>query len=389
MRYSFALVALAACTLAGPALAAGPEGDPITVELELVPNTQLGSPRGVARFRLGPDGEATRPFANAAGSLRVKLDGGKVFCDVNADGKIDAADGEGVAAPARGRVMGEPPVLKVTATIGGRDVKYPLTLLHAQQGLVVLGGGAHLEGTLGDTTIELHDADVSGSFADVGRDTIHARDRRAPSAPSMFGPAGSELGGILAVGGELYNVRVIGGGKSLELTPYKGEKATLTLAPKAPAVAALLMLARTDGRFTCQATSVRTTTLPTGDYRVMRSAVALRPEADDRPAKEIATAILGGPPVAPMLVGGFTGGEKPISIAPGENTVSPGPPFELEFTARAAPASAKLEVTAANVVGTTGARYRAQIYGGDAEGALTVSVRAGGRTKQLTKLEYG
>jgi hypothetical protein len=385
MKRSLALVSLAAITasaLAGPARA-------VTVELELVPNTELGGQRGVARFTLGQDGEATRPFANARGELRVKLEGGKVFCDVNADGKIDVADGEGVPAPARGRVTGTPPVFKVAATIGGRNVEYPLTLLYAQQGLIVLGSGAHLEGTLGDSTIEVHDADVSGSFADTGRDRIHARDRRAPAAQMPFGPAGSELGGILAAGDELYDARVTGGGKSLELTPYEGERSTLTLTPKAPAVAALLMLSRTDGRFTCQATSVRTTTLPAGDYNVMRSVVALRPEGDERPAKELATALLGGPPIAPMLMGQGSAGGKPISIAPGANALSPGPPFRLEFTARAAPEKRKLEVTAADVVGSLGARYRADMYGGDAEGALTVNVRAGGRTKRLTKLEYG
>ena len=205
MGRSSALVAcmlVCMCLCAARLAAAGPaEAGGIEVELELVPNARPGAARGVAHVRLDPDGEGSIPFANAPGKLLVRLEGGKVLCDANGDGQIDDEDGEGVAAPRPGVRTATPPALRPTARIAGRDEEYPLVVLLAQRGIVVLASGAHLEGKLGDSVVELHDSNVNGSFADLGVDGVSVWDAGGPGGLSPFGPQGGQLGRVVESGG--------------------------------------------------------------------------------------------------------------------------------------------------------------------------------------------
>lgn len=394
-RVSAFLVCSLAWSIVGaarPATAGAAEGATREVELRLVDNAQPGVTNGYAQIRLDAKGEGSTPFANAAGKLLVKFADGKVFCDANGDGAIDAADGEGIDSPRPGRPAGAPPVLRPTVRIAGRDEEYPLTVLYAQQGIVVLGSAAHLEGKLGDSTVELHDANVNGSFTDVGKDVIRVRDAGASVTPSPFGPQGAQLGRVVEIGGELYDIKLMRGGASLRLSPYTGEKATLSVKTGELIGSVTLTLAHKDGLFTCSATSKEATTLPTGEYRITQSRLELALPRKATRAPSAVELLLGGartsPPTAMLLAYGDA--RTPLlTMRAGENELSPGRPFVLAFAAHATGEGGKLEVTDVCLVGALGERYRAQIYGAGFTSKLTVNLCAGGKEKELSKLEYG
>jgi hypothetical protein len=371
--------------------AGGEESAGIKVVLRLAPDIQLSPAMGVVQVRLGPSGEGSTPFANEAGKLLIRFKDGKVFCDANGDGAIDDADGEGVAPPGQYRLMGMPPMLLTTVKIGGRDEEFPLSLFHARKGLVVFGSGVGLRGKIGDWSVTLFDSNVNGSFSDIGIDGIRVTEGKAP-APARgrsFTPGSGKLGSLIAVGGELFSIELKQGGASLKLTPYAGEKATLTLETKEPVVAAALVLAHAGGIFTCQATSNSATTLPAGKYRVQRSRLILRPPGDARSVKVLAEEFLGDPPSAPILMGTGNYQAKPITIRPGENALPVGTPLTLEFTAGAASDRKAFNVSDAVIIDGLGVRYSTQLQGMNAGSSVTVSVRADGKVKELSKLEYG
>ncbi|MHC5057475.1 MAG: hypothetical protein ACYTKD_22605 [Planctomycetota bacterium] len=392
MRRTLAIPVFSLVAAARLALAAAPGEQTREIPLKLVTAGQPGPGQGMAQVRLDAKGEGSIPFENAAGKLLVRFADGKVFVDVNADGKIDDADGEGLKALEPGPFPGSYPTFKVAARIAGQDAEYPLSLFFARQEIVILGSDASLRGKVGDATVTLFDSDVNGSFSDVGRDGILVTEGKTP-APAQFLPAGpGRLGRVAAIGGELFNIEVKRGGASLGLSPYEGEKATLTLKTRELVQQATLMLAHRGGLFTCQVASGAKTVLPAGDYTIVQSQLGLKLPQDGKPAPSIVERFLGGggggPDVA-MLAGGGDATTPVVTMRAGENEVSPGHPLKLEFTARAAPGRRKLQVTDASIVGGMGERYRAQIYAPGVESTLTVHVRAGGRERRLSKLEYG
>ena len=317
MRNAFAVLSCShvcwlVCTLAGAA-----EGESVEIQLRFVRDTGPDSSRGHAQVRLDHDGEGSIPFANAAGKLIVRFRDGKVFCDANGDGAIDAADGSGAPPPDRGRLIAAPSTLTVTARIAGRDEEYPLAVLFARRGLVVLASAAHLEGRIGDAIVKVFDADVNGRFGDVGADGIRVVETGGTTGIIAFRGDAPKLGRVVEVGGELLDIEVKRDGASLALAPHAGEKATLSLGTEEPIVAASLVLAHAEGLVTCRVTSGDEATLPAGKYRLLGSVLVLRPPGDERPASDIAEEVQGGPPRAPVLTGCGAAGLAPLAVRPG------------------------------------------------------------------------
>jgi len=384
---SCSLACTLVCRIAGAAGA--PDGGEREVALELVPDARPGPSNGHAQVRLGRDGEGAIPFANAAGRLLIKFENGKVFCDANGDGTIDAADGSGVPPSDPGRPAGAPAMLRPTARIAGADVEYPLAVLFARRGLIVLACAAHLEGKIDDAVVEVFDANVNGRFSDVGADGIRVGETGAKTGVIGFRGNAPKLGRVVEVGGELFDIKVKRDGASLVLKPHAGERATLALGTEEPVVAASLVLAHAEGLVTCRVTSGDEATLPAGKYRLLGSVLVLRPPGDERPASDIAEAVLSGPPSAPVLMGSGAAGRKPLTVRPGENALSVGNQMTLEFTARLSRDRGALKVGGVMIVDGLGARYRAQICAPGAQSTLTVNARSNGMEKELSKLEYG
>jgi len=387
VRHAFAVLFCSlVCTLAGAA-----EGESVQVELRLVSDTGPDSSRGHAQVRLDREGEGSIPFANPAGKLIVRFRDGKVFCDANGDGAIDAADGSGVAPPARGRLIATTSTLTVTTRIAGRDEEYPLNVFWAQQGVVLLGSMSHLEGKIGDATVALFDSNLNGSFCDRGVDGIRVTEGGDASTATVPGRELARLGRVAAVGGELFIVEAGPGGMSLVLTPYTGRKATLSVKTTEPIASATLTLARKDGLFTCQATSGKQATLPVGDYFIVRSQLGLTLPRRAAPAPSGIEMLLGGvrsgPPRAMLWTGG--GARPTVTMRAGKNELSPGRPFVLDFTAKVSRDRKKIEIRDAALVGALKERYRAQVYAEKVKSALTLHIRARGKEKELSKLEYG
>ncbi len=391
MKPAFALLVCTFAVAARPAAAA--DGRPREVELRLVRDEDPEARQGMTCVRLDKGGEASIPFANAAGKLLVRFKDGKVFLDANGDGTIDAADGEGVRPPEPGAQEGVPPLVEVAAKIAGRGEQYPVHVAFATKDFVSLFGKTTLEGKLGDATIRLIDTNVNGSFDEVGRDGILVEDG-PDSAPTLavYGARSDTLGRVVAIGGKLLNIEVTGGGAALRLTPYAGEKATLVLGKHELVKGVGLVLAHEDGLITCSAASGTKTILPAGRYKVTGSMLALRTPDDATPTASPAEMLSDGSLFGQSaILLGQRDSKTPliVTIHPGGNELSPGPPLVLEFGARVfGEAKGQLEVEAPALVGAMGERYQASLSGA-VKSTLTVSVRAGGKEKQLSKLEYG
>ena len=385
MRHAFAVLS---CSLASAILGAA-GGEAREVGLRLVRDEQPAAPQGTATVRLDRDGEGSLPFESASGELIVAFRDGKVFCDANGDGAIDATDGSGVTPPGRGCPMGAPPTLPATARIAGRDAEYPLAVLFARRGMIVLASVARLEGRIADAVVEIFDANVNGRFGEVGVDGIRVSVAGALTGGIDLVGNAPKLGRVVEVGGELFDIEVKRDGASLILAPYTGQKASLALGTEEPVVAAALVLAHAEGLVTCPVTSGDEATLPAGKYRLLRSVLVLRPPGDERPASAIAEASLRGQPTAPVLFGMGAAGQGPLTVRPGENALSVGNRMELQFTARLSRDRKTLHVGDVAIVDGLGARYRAQICAPAARSTLTVNVRADGRERELSKVECG
>ena len=317
---------------------------------------------GQAFTRLDPKGAGSIPFATPTGKLKLRFSGSKVVADADLDGEITSTD-KGKASAGMGGT------LSVSLKIGGRTVQYPFTVRHASRQFIVLGGAATLRGEFGGTKLTLYDRNLNGRFDEAGTDVFEAGEAGSGGGP--FG-AGSPFGKVLAVGGELYDAELSDGGAGLKLTRRSGPKAILRL--KRPAQAAMvvfvLQLAPRES-FYANVTAGKDTALVPGKYIILASQCTFAPSAQ------------GGGQV--MLYG--TGGE--ITVKPGANELSPGPPFSLGFSARLSRATKQLKVADAWLTGGMGERYRAEISSQGEKSSLEAFLLKGSDCRRFAKLEYG
>lgn len=312
--------------------------------------------------RLDPKGEGSIPFATPAGKLKLRFSGNKVVADADFDGKITSTDKEKASAGMGG-------TLSVPIKIGGRTVQYPFTVRHASRQFIVLGGAAKLTGEFGGTKLTLYDRNLNGRFDDAGTDVFEAGEAGSRGGP--FG-AGCPFGKVLAVGGELYNAELSGGGAGLKLTRRSGPKAILRLKrPASAKMAAFVLQLAPRERFYANVTPGKDTALVPGRYIILASQCSFAPSAQ-----------VGG---QVLLYG--SGGE--ITVKPGANELSPGPPFSLGFSARLSRATKQLKVADAWLTGGMGERYRAQVSSQGEKSSLEAFLLKGSDCRQFAKLEYG
>lgn len=346
---------------------------------------------------LNEEGLGEIAFPTPSGKLLVRLVGGKVVCDANGDGRIDDADGKGVAA---GRGFGPgTAALKVRVTVGGRGIDYPLAVLYAQGRHLMLASTAHLAGTFRGARLSLYDTNVNGVFGEIGVDGIKiaegGRTRAAPGFRAMTVASGAGmLGRVLAIGGELYNAEVVEGGRALRLSPYGGEKATLSLKVDKTVKVAHLTLAHTGGLFFVRAVPGQKLLVPAGTYRIDEARLSLALGEEKRSGSSWLEDLFGDGAVAAQSAGMLIGRGGPkaalVTVRPGENELAFGPPLGLEFTAYLwGDEKDRLEIEDPALVGGAGERYRAALYAQKQQSSLKSYVRAGGKEKLLSKLEYG
>jgi hypothetical protein len=378
-----ALAVAAGC--GGMPTAPGGGADPaVVVDLKAVPSADESFDSQFTR--LDASGKGSIPFANAEGKLLVKAAGKKVRLDSNGDGVVDDKDAPAVPA-------GE--TVKVRFLLGGTPAEYPIRIEAVEDQYVVLGSCLVLEGTLDGCTIRLFDAEVDGTFATPGEDTVAivepGKDAAAPDAAEA---PPLPLGRILSVKGRLVEATPSGGGTRLTCRPYAGETALLVVKPGAGVESCSLQLAHVDGLQYVRIGGPRPVRLVPGTYRIAQSEMEVRPGRDaaaarkakgDAPAPDADTLCLSG-------VWDFTGSEGPtLTVRAGPQEIVPGPPFRLAFDAgRASGRKDRVEIREPRLVGAAGEWYMPSVsVPGGGESTLTSHVRAGAREQKLSTLEFG
>jgi hypothetical protein len=327
-------------------------------------------------IRLDERGRAEIDFPTERGKLLFKFSNGVLRADVNSDGVVDEADGEGT------RPRTNKP-LAVRVTVGERAFRYPFVVEYAGDGHALLGGFVALRGEFEGHTIELIDKDMNGVFGERGRDVlIDGGDRASAGA---WGADPTPLASVQAVGGELYDVEVLEGGMALRLSPYEGERSTLSLRVGETVGDLSLTLCETDKRFYCTASSRGETILAAGEYSITRSMVTIK---TGEPGGGDLGALLGAGGIA-MLYGYAREGDCVLTVRPGGNTVDAGPPFRLDFDASVSRDKSRFEVTDACLIGAAGERYRADCRTAGEKCTLLCILRSGGKVLSSRKLEYG
>lgn len=348
---------------------------------------------------LNEEGYGETDFPTPTGKLLIRRAGDRIVADANGDGRIDEADGEGVPAQAAGPGRTTPEALKVSANVAGRKAQYPLMVLYARGRHVLLAGGAVLVGKFGDLELRLFDADLDGVFGETGTDTILVRSAEegpgAASPPAGPGASANVMGLVLNLGGELYAVRTLDGGRALRIAPYDGEKASLELAAGGTATSLSLSLAHEEDACHLQVGSGVKVSLVPGAYRVTRSLLVLKLPQEKKKEESFFGRLLGGLTGQGEETGTLLGteGEDPVllTIRPGENRLPVGPPLRLEFTAKAWEThNDRLEIEDPVLVGGAGERYVADLHTrGRAGSSLKGLLRSGGEETLLGELEYG
>ncbi len=331
-------------------------------------------------IRLDGKGRAEIDFPTERGKLLFEFSNGVVRADVNSDGVIDEADGEG-APPGTNKPLAVP------VSAGARSFRYPLVVQYATKDYVSLGTFIALRGEFEGHTLDLIDRDVNGVFGGLGSDGLVVVGDRATGRGFAGEP--SPLAPVQVIGGELYDIKVLDAGTSLRISPFEGEKATLTLRAGENVAGLTLTLQKTDKRFFCTASSGVKMVLAAGEYSVTQSRATVKTGAPERKGLG---ALFGGSSGGGigMLYGYSREGDCTITVSPGENTVDAGPPFRLDLEATVTGGKEKqYKVTDAYLIGAAGERYRADCRSGDKKGELRCIVRSGGKDLSTCKLEYG
>lgn len=220
------------------------------------------------------------------------LEGEILRADLDGDGKPDA------------KVEGEEGSLTLLGTSPeGHAIRYVARLARFNKGPWKFSCGSAMQGTIGDTKIQVIDQNLNGSFDDVGEDAIViGRDGAA-----------SFLSRVVSVGGELFEIQVARDGSSITYAPYAGARGTLDLASqftsKAKLVAAVVKSA--DGKLSFNLAKAKGgLAVPAAEYALVAGALALG---------ESKASIAGGR-------------SKPIGVAANEaKVVAWGGPVSCEF----------------------------------------------------------
>ena len=329
-------------------------------------------------IRLDKRGRTEIDFPTERGKLLFEFSNGVLRADVNSDGVVDEADGEGVRP-------GTNKPLAVRVAVGERTFRYPFVVQFAEEDYAVLSAFVALKGEFEGHTVELIDKNMNGVFGERGRDSLVVVDDRA-AGPGWAGEPGP-FAPVQAIGGELYDVEVLEGGMALHLSPFEGERSTLLLRVGETVSDVSLTLQEAGGRFNCSASSQKKTVLVAGEYVILWCMATLKSEG---PEGDGPAAPFGGFGVTPMLSGYLGDRSCTLTVSRGENVIDAGPPFRLDFDASVSGRDkSRFEVTDAYLIGAAGERYKADCRTAGEKCSLQCILRSGGKELSSSKLEYG
>ena len=301
---------------------------------------------GYNEIKFNKNGIGELPFSNAAGKILFKLDDGKVFADINGDGKFDKTDGNAIAAKE---------TFHVPLKINGKEMQYSLRFPFVRPNTLFLMSHSRLEGKYNGKKISLIDNNLNGNFGEIGVDKFQIGREFIPTP----------LSGLISIGGELINIKIRENGGTIIVTPYKGPTAKIKLQTIDGWIVDFIL---THQKKTISATinSDTTTVLIPGKYTIDKAIVMSR-----------------------NMKTRFYGRGGSIVLEEGINVIKTGPPFKLEFTAfRSKEDIEEIKIESALLVGAAGEKYNASSLG-SGKSSLKSYIRSGRKEKELSTLEYG
>jgi hypothetical protein len=355
---------------------AGSAGAQHTVRLE-PKDLEAGMYQCHTYLRLGPDGKGSRAFPTKSGSLIVQRVKNVLRIDTNGDGAVDEADAPGV------RAMSDD-TIPVEVRLGDRTITYAFTVSHMDDGYVSLGAKTALVGETPKARIALLDTNMDGVFTTAGSDGVLIS--RKGARQSAFAQP-RRLARVMAYGSKLYWFDVRDDGFEIVLRAYDGPVSKVSLEPRNDAVRADLTLEHVDGLMSAEAGKTGSVTVAAGRYRITRAYMMWQLKAKPKP-KGLWSALTGGGDAPYLSLGGsFSSDDAPVvELAPGDVTLTPGPPYKLGFIAQAWRCTKSFySISCVYLTGSAGERYDARTDTGEVWHAL----RSGEREISSGKMEFG
>lgn len=341
---------IAAILLAAAALPAAEEA---RLQLTTVP---LADSSGQAFCRLR-DGGGSIPFANAAGSLRIRREGDLMRFDSDGDGDIDDQD----APAAKGGMMRrDGGTVQVAVLRGGVAGTAAIRVAWSDARYVMIESASALQMTVDGTAMQFLDGDVDGRVGGAG-------DKIRVGTGTVL-----PMSRLVEVNGRLLEVAVSDDATAALVSAWKGTPSRISLAfvPPAPPRPGLtldgasLTLVHEQGLMAIELQAGRELLAPPGRYRITADQLVLRTRDDS------------------IFLHG--GGDRSVELGPEPLRLQRSVPRRLVFAAGIDPAGIA-SVTAMSLEDGLGGRWRA-----DAEGSTTqLLLRGNGSDRPVQKLEYG
>ena len=322
-------------------------GADTTVPLKPVRSKMGGN--GYKQVMFEKSNQTSIPFATKSGKLRLKFEKGKLYPDINDDGKFDEKDGSGVAKQKN---------FSVPITVHGLTLKYEIQFMFGNKQMVLLTGHTELSGKVKGQPFLLVDSNLNGRFNDLQEDNLAVGEGMAPSA----------LGANICLGNAIWSWSLANDKAGMILKPYSGPTGRLTLKNAAEGWGGRLLLVKTDGKFSAVVMTSQPAILLPGAYDV-GEVVCTKGKKGNQ-----------------VELSGHS--EKTITITKGANNLTFGAPFSVKMVASKAKDDPRnMTIKDVQLIDSAGFTYSADVDG--ATSTLKSFVQAGKTRKYLTTMEYG
>ncbi len=365
-----------------------PEKGPGVVPLKMVSLDDYPWIPTESRYLSLQSGKAVWDFGLAGGRVTFLSKGRKVYIDRNKNGKVDGPDGD---------PLEEETVLEGRVPFRGGSARYAvgLTLMGSMPPYILIEGKSALAGRWGKTLFVFLDRNLDGRFFQFGVDAFVAAPVGKQGEKGRFRSSVSALplSHVAVVEGKLYLLDCGEGGEDLKLYPYRGKTALLQVEGWKQTVAVVDLSigdSRRDLYFDVRGPG--SYLLPRGIYRIrgVGARFAIRPfrpggkKSSDNP-------YLRKPRPWSFSLYGLSTERQPSLDLSGEKAVlHAGPPLRLGFDAMAwGKEGNRLEISNVFLATPGGIEFRAEIFGKDDTQTIKAYVRAGGKKRFLSELEYG
>jgi hypothetical protein len=376
------------------------------------PAVNQGHSNAQRYVRFDKNGCVKFKFPTKSGVLLLRLKDKVLQADTNCDGKIDASDAPGIKQPdpramfmvgEAGKDEGEPKlknVIPIPVKVGSAAFDYNIGLAYVydKNKSGSIQSKTILKGDMGDHEIILFDQNVDGIFDKGGVDKISTRNkkpatRRPGSRRFISYGKQMELAPVIRVEKKLYNMQVLDKGLTLKFNPYPGPTAQLLVKTEQNSEATLT-LKHIKGLMNVEIRSGEPGVFVPGKYYILQNQFYYRPKSKIVKEKKGVMGFLFGKETSSVVSGrtenysGYSNESDAhvIELKEGENTLTPGKPLKLDFSAQAWKSTRTFyNVSKVFLTGAAGERYNTPY---SKKGIMCI-IRKGETEIKRSKLEFG